>query len=152
MTDRQAATEALLERFGENPAPAICRGQLLRTLRQGPEEAGIPSQGRGRRLPTPVMRGHSQPGPAGMVGLAGHAVQQQRPVGDRLAVALGVGGAREHAPPVLNQRDQSSHVPAARQVARGEAAPAPLILQLLEALQVTLRAERIHAHRCAPRP
>ena len=88
-TARLAAVEVFLERFGEDPAPAILGGQLLRTSRQGPEEAGDPPQGPGHRLAPTVVGGHRQPGLAGMMGLAGHAVQEQRPAGDRLAVAVG---------------------------------------------------------------
>ncbi len=90
-TARLAAVEVFLERFGEDPAPAILGGQLLRTSRQGPEEAGDPPQCPGHRLAPTVVGGHRQPGLAGMMGLAGHAVQEQRPAGDRLAVAVGVG-------------------------------------------------------------
>ena len=80
--------EVFLERLGEDPAPSILGVQLLRTLRQGPEEAGDAPQGGDHRYTVPVMGGHCQPGLAGLVGLAGNAVQEQRPAGDRLAMAV----------------------------------------------------------------
>ena len=56
---------------------------------QGTEEAGDPPQGRGHRLAACVVGGYRQPGLAGMMGLAGDAVKEQRPAGDRLAVVIG---------------------------------------------------------------
>ena len=84
------------------------------------------------RRPPPVVRRHRQPGLTSVVGLAGNPVKQKRPAGDRLAVVIGVRQAHEQAPPVVDERDQPRHVLAAFQVARGEAAPAPLVLQLVE--------------------
>ena len=93
LTPRFAAMEVFPERFSEDPAPAIPGAQLLRTLPQGPEEVGNPPQGCGHCLPAPMMRGHRQPGLAGMPGLTSNPVQEQRPAGDRLAVVVGIGEA-----------------------------------------------------------
>ena len=128
------ATQVLLQRFRQDPAPAILGAQLLRTSHQAPEEAGDAPQGRDHHPTTPVARRHRQPRMTGMLGLAGNPEQQKRPAGDRLAVVIGIGQAHKQAPPVVGQRDQTGHVLAALQVARREAAPAPLVLQLVEAV------------------
>ena len=62
----------------------------------------------------------------------GDAMQQERPTGDRLEVLVGLGKPHEQRPPVVDKRHEPCHQSAARQVLRGEAAPAPLILQLVE--------------------
>src|SRR3954452_5983969 len=58
--------------------------------------------------------------------------QQQRTAGDRLAVAVRVRQTYEQRPPVANQCDEARHQPAPLQVLGREAAPAPLVLQLVE--------------------
>ena len=89
---------------------------------------------RDNRTPPPVARRHRQPRLTGMVGLAANPVKKKRPAGARLAVVIGIGQAHEQTPPIVDQRDQSRHVLAALQVPRGEAAHAPLVLQLVEAV------------------
>ena len=133
-TARLAAPEVLLQRFRQDPAPAILGAQLLRTSHQGLEEAGDPPQCRDHRTPPPVARRHRQPRLTGVMGLTCNPVQQERPAGDRLAVVIGIRQPHEQAPPVVDERDQPRHVLAAFQVPRGEAAPAPLVLQLVEAV------------------
>ena len=85
-----SAPEVFLQRLGQDAAPPILGAQLLRILHEGAEEAGNPAQGRDRRLAAPVAGGDRQPGLAGMAGLAGDPVQQERSAGDRLA-----GGDRD---------------------------------------------------------
>ena len=48
------------------------------------------------------------------------------------AMTIGVGQADEQIPPVEHQRDGAGHQTAALEVARGETAPAPLVLQFVE--------------------
>src|SRR5260370_35346891 len=45
---------------------------------------------------------------------------------------LRIGEAYEQAPPVVDQRHTARQQPAAFEIMRGEAAPAPLVLQLVE--------------------
>jgi hypothetical protein len=42
------------------------------------------------------------------------------------------GQANEDVPPIIKQRDQVRGQTTARQIMRGEAAPAPLVLQFVE--------------------
>ena len=86
------------------------------------------------RRPPPVGRRHRQPGLTAVAGLARNPVQKKRPAGDRLAVVIGVRQTHEQAPPVVDQANQAGHVLAALQILRREAAPAPLVLQLVEAV------------------
>src|SRR5208337_5212214 len=62
----------------------------------------------------------------------GDGVQQQRSARDRLSVTIRLGQAREDVPPIIKQRHQAGRRTTARQVMRDEAAPAPLVLQLVE--------------------
>ena len=66
--------------------------------------------------------------------------QQQRPAGQRLSSCLRVGCAHVPAPPVVDQRHRARRDLAAMHVARGEAAPAPLVLQLVEAILASPRS------------
>jgi len=120
-----AATEVLLQRLRQDPAPAILGAQLLRTSHGAAEEAGDWPQGRDHRIPPCVARRHRQPRLASVLGLAGNTVKQKRPAGDRLAVTTGVRQPHEQAPPVVGERDQPRHVPAALEIQRGEATPTP---------------------------
>src|SRR5262252_8860497 len=47
---------------------------------------------------------------------------------------IGIGETHEQVPPVEHKRDAARHQAAALEVAGGEAAPAPLVLQLVEAV------------------
>ena len=49
-----------------------------------------------------------------------------------LQMPVQFGQAHEQVPPVVNERDEAGHELAARQIAGGEACPAPLILQFVE--------------------
>ena len=62
----------------------------------------------------------------------GHAVQQEWSAGDRFEVFVGLGETHEEGPAIVGERHHAGHQPAAHQVVRGEAAPSPLILQLVE--------------------
>src|SRR5271165_5187590 len=55
-----------------------------------------------------------------------------RPAGDRLAVKAGIGETDEDVPPVVKQRKQSGGEPATGEIVRCIAAPAPLVLHLVE--------------------
>jgi len=45
---------------------------------------------------------------------------------------VGLGETRKNVPPVIEQRDKTCSQAATREVVRGEAAPAPLVFQLVE--------------------
>src|SRR5579864_185340 len=69
-----------------------------------------------------------------MAGLSADGLEQQRPAGDGLAMMLGVGQAHEQIPPIEYQRNAAGHQAATLEIAGREAAPAPLVLQLVEAV------------------
>src|SRR5207253_2226497 len=69
---------------------------------------------------------------AGMVGSPRQGGEQERPAGYRLTMMLRIGEAQEQAPPVVDQRYTARQQPAAFEIMRGEAAPAPLVLQLVK--------------------
>src|ERR1700691_4436044 len=71
-------------------------------------------------------------GVAGVLVLSPDGLKQQWPAGDRFAMMIGIGQPHEQIPPVEEQRDQARHQTAALEVAGREAAPAPLVLQLVE--------------------
>ena len=60
------------------------------------------------------------------------AVEQQRSARHSLCVPVGNREAREQCPPVVDHRNRASQNLTAAQVMRGEAGPAPLVLQLIE--------------------
>ena len=93
----------------------------------------------------------------GLVAAAGgaaHRGQQQRPTGQRLAPRLRVGRPHVPAPPVVDQRHRARGDLAAVHVLGGEAAPAPLVLQLVKAvLAVTAAAVELSVpNRSNPAP
>src|SRR6476661_6770736 len=55
---------------------------------------------------------------------------------------LRIGEAHEQAPPVVDQRHTARQQPAAFEIMRGEAAPAPLVLQLVRAVDLIDRHKR----------
>src|SRR5260370_5766905 len=73
-------------------------------------------------------------GAAGVAGLSADSLKQQWPAGNRFAMMIGVGQAHEQVPPIEDQRDIACHQRAALEIAGREAAPAPLVLQLVEAV------------------
>ena len=58
--------------------------------------------------------------------------EEQRPAGDGLAMQVGIGEANEDVPPVVEQRDEPRREPATGEIVRRRAAPAPLVLHLVE--------------------
>ena len=79
-----------------------------------------------------VARGDGDGSAASMAGLSADRLEQQGPASDGFAMTIGVGQADEQIPPVEHQRDGTGHQTAALEVARGETAPAPLVLQFVE--------------------
>src|SRR5208283_5011598 len=71
--------------------------------------------------------------------------------GDGLAMQVGIGEANEDVPPVVEQRDEPRGEPATGEIVRREAAPAPLVLHLVEdvlpvatvAIELTERFRRL---------
>src|SRR5271157_2350360 len=62
----------------------------------------------------------------------GDGMQEQWPAGDGLHMPVRLDQPNEDAPPVVKQRDHARGEPATSKVLRDEAAPAPLVLQLVE--------------------
>ena len=58
--------------------------------------------------------------------------QEQRAAGDRLAMEAGIGEPNEDVPPVVKERKQPGREPATGKIVRRIAAPAPLVLHLVE--------------------
>src|SRR5512144_1161001 len=126
------ALEVLDQGPAEDSAPSLEVAQLLRYWPQRREEGHDLGQHSADMAGLAVRAGDGDRGLIGMPGLPAYAVQQQRPAGDRLGVLVRVGQPHEQAPPVVDQRDDPSHQPATLQILGGEAAPAPVILQLIE--------------------
>ena len=77
-------------------------------------------------------RNQVQDGFAPAAGSASEHVQQHGPRGLRLAVHVGACQTHEDAPKPVDQRREAGDQARARQVLRHEAAPAPLVLELVE--------------------
>src|SRR5262245_40577454 len=75
---------------------------------------------------------HRQRGAAGVLGFAGNRLQQQRPAGDDFAMLIGIGQPDKQAPPVVDQRHAGGQQAATFQILGREAAPAPMVLQLIK--------------------
>lgn len=71
---------------------------------------------------------------ASMLGPAPDRRHQPRPAGNRLASCFGAGQTDKQTPPVVDQRHGARRQLAPMQVVRGEATPAPLVLQLVEGI------------------
>ena len=129
-----AAFEVLDEGVTEDAIPSIEIGQLLRSFAQGGEEGGNTGERPARTTALAVRTGDRHRGASSMVGLSTNRLQQQWAAGDRLAVMVRISQTHEEVPPVEDEGDDTCHDPAARHVVGGEAAPAPMVLQLVEAV------------------
>ena len=125
---REDALEMLADEVPDGGRIQLLRSAVDPTLKQGRYtrqgdpcfvEMGVHAGQRDRRL-------------SGMFGAPAHRGHQPRSAGDRLASCFRVGQANEQTPPVVDQRHPSCRQLATVQVVRGEAAPAPLVLQLIE--------------------
>ena len=58
--------------------------------------------------------------------------QKQRPAGDRFAMQVGISQTNKDVPPIVDERVEPRRQPTARQILRREAAPATLVLHLIE--------------------
>ena len=130
--DEFSSAQKFFQRLAENPVPTFERGQLLRSLSQFREKAGDAGEGRSGALVFAVAAGDGHGGAAGVAGLPADGLEQQRPAGDGFAMMIGIGQTDEQVPPIEHQRNAARHQAAALKVAGGEAAPAPLVLQLVE--------------------
>jgi hypothetical protein len=106
---------------------------MLRSLAHFREEGGDADESLTSAVMLAVTAGDGHGGAAGMDRLWANGLEQQWPTGDGLTMMIGVGQTDEQVPPVVHQRDAACHQPAAFEVARLEATPAPLVLQLVEA-------------------
>src|SRR6202023_3572543 len=98
------------------------------------KKAAIRVERAARPVPLTVRAADRHSGASGMVGLSTNRLQQQWATGDRLAVMVRIGQTHEEVPPVEDEGDNGWHDPAARDVMGGEAAPAPMVLQFVEAV------------------
>ena len=91
---------------------------------------------------------------SGVFGPAPDRGHQPRPAGNCLVPDVGTGQTYEQTPPVVGQRGETGHEAAALEVVGGEAAPAPLVLQLVKAvLAVTAAAVELSVpNRSNPAP
>jgi len=120
------------ERAGEPRPQAFGIGPLLRSRFQGTQEARQVGQyGLDGGL-LGVQAGDRETCLSGVVCVRGDAMQQERSTGDRLEMFVWLGQPHEQRPPVVDEGDHPCHEPAARQILGGEAAPAPLVFQLVE--------------------
>src|SRR6202023_355291 len=98
------------------------------------KKAAIRVERAARPVPLTVRAADRHSGASGMVGLSTNRLQQQWATGDRLAVMVRIGQTHEQVPPVEDEGENACHDPAARQVVGGKSAPAPVVLQLVEAV------------------
>jgi hypothetical protein len=107
--------------------------QLLRSLAHpGLKLAGDAHEHLPGLVEIGMLAGQRDRGLARMLGASADRGHQPRPAGDGLEPGFGVGQAHEQTPPVVDQRHRARRQLAAMQVVRGEAAPAPLVLELVE--------------------
>src|SRR5437763_7673299 len=126
------AVQVMSQCFTENAIPPPERVQLLRTLPQSGHEAGDTQISPACQMLLAVRAADGQRHLACMVGSPRQGGEQERPAGYRLTMMLRIGEAHEQAPPVVDQRYTARQQPAAFEIMRGEAAPAPLVLQLVK--------------------
>src|SRR3984893_2460485 len=118
--------------FNEDAIPPPERVQLLRTLPQSGHEAGDTQISPACQMLLAVRAADRQRHLARMVGSPRQGGEREKPAGYRLTMMLRIGEAHEQAPPVVDQRHTARQQPAAFEIMRGETAPAPLVLQLVE--------------------
>ena len=112
--------------------PAFGGGQLLRRLTQLLEERGYFLKCPNRVMAAAVTGGDDEAGLAGMAGLAGDAMEEERTGGQSFAMVVGIGQPREQGPPVVDKGDQTGHDLAPCEVCRGETGPSPMIFQFIK--------------------
>src|SRR5207237_10211811 len=122
----------MCQRFTEDAIPPPERVQLLRTLPQSGHEAGDAQIRPGCEMLLAVRAADGQRHLACMVGSPRQGGEQERPAGYRLTMMLRIGEAHEQAPPVVDQRHTARQQPAAFEIMRGDAAPAPLVIKLVK--------------------
>src|ERR1700735_929396 len=127
-----AALEEGLERSGEDLAPALEVGQLLRSSDQSPQEHGDGAKRFGGGNGPGVRAGDFDRRLPRVTHAFGDGVQQQRSAGDGFSVPIRLGQTNEDVPPIIKQRDQTRRQTTSRQIMGDEAAPAPLVLQLVK--------------------
>jgi len=119
---------------GENPAPALIGGQLLRRLDQLAQKVGNVREHACCPSSFGVRAGDPQRCLPRMAAALCNGGQEQRPAGDRFQMLVRFGEAHEQVPPVVDERDEAGHGPAAGKIAGGKASPAPLVLQFIEGI------------------
>ena len=140
---------------GEDFAPTLPGRQLLRICDQPPQESGYRSKRLCGGNGLGVRAGDLDRRLSRMAHPLGDGVQQQRSARDRLSVTIRLGQAREDVPPIIKQRHEAGRQTTARQVMSDEAAPAPLVLQLVEnilsiaavAIELAKAFQSLDAHR-----
>lgn len=114
--------------------PTLHRGQLLRSGEQRLQPAHDRDDPRFQVGRIRVQEPHRQASLPGMVALFSDPAEQTRPAGDRFVMLAWLDQAVVKTPPVIHQGDQPGGVLPRGQRLRGEATPAPLVLQLVEAV------------------
>jgi hypothetical protein len=129
-----AATQVLDQSLAEDAVPAFDGSQLLRSFAQLGKEGSDARQRATRMMMFAMRAGDRNRRAAGVVGLSADGLKQQRPAGNCLAMMVGLSQTHEQIPPVEHQGDAARHQAASFEIVRCEAAPAPLVLELVEAV------------------
>src|SRR5450432_843113 len=127
-----AAFEEDLKCPGEDLTPALEVGQLLRTSDQATQELGDGAKRIGGRYRAGVRAGDLDRRLSRVTHALGDGVQQQGSAGDGFSVPIRLGQTNENVPPIIEQRVETRRQTTARQIMSDEAAPSPLVLQLVK--------------------
>ena len=126
------ALEEDLKGFGEDCPPSLQARQLLRSFHEVAKKQGDRAKRLGGGNRFSVRTRHGDRRLSCMPHSRGDGMQQQRAAGDRFHMPIGLGQTNKDVPPVIKQRDEARGQAATRKVVRGEAAPAPLVLEFVE--------------------
>ena len=132
---QEASAEEGLEGARQDRPPCLRSGQVGPTAPHfwpGPGGSRRRRRAPGGGLSPGVRTRHANRRLPCVPRAGGDRRQEQRPACDRLAVKVGIGEMDEDVPPVVKQTEQSGRGPAMREIVRGEAAPAPLVLHFIQ--------------------
>ena len=131
-----AAEDSAVEKLAENPSqdqsPALRSGQLLRSCSHPLQKGAGLLQSRLHPPRPRVQTGNRHGRLVAMARPPGHAVQQQGPRRDRLAMGVGDRQPRKERPPVVHQRSDARQHLTTQQVLGRESRPAPLVLPFVK--------------------
>ena len=112
--------EVLHQRLTQDSVPALGRCQLPRSCAQLLKKGGYPATRRLRPRRAAMGLANRHPGLPRMAGLLTDGLQEQRSAGDGLGVLGVIGQPYEQTPPVVDQRSDACHQPAAFEILRGD--------------------------------